>query len=89
MLASNESHVQQSGQRRVTVLLTGFGPFANVERNPSELIVAELAQTVDDVILIDHGRLIARGSTADLMARHQSASLEELFLGLVSNGTQS
>jgi ABC-2 type transport system ATP-binding protein len=51
--------------------------------------LAELAQTVDDVILIDHGRLIARGSTADLMARHQSASLEELFLGLVSNGTQS
>jgi pyroglutamyl-peptidase len=29
----------------VTVLLTGFGPFANVERNPSELIVAELGGT--------------------------------------------
>jgi pyroglutamyl-peptidase len=27
----------------VTLLLTGFGPFANVERNPSELVVAELA----------------------------------------------
>jgi ABC-2 type transport system ATP-binding protein len=51
--------------------------------------LAELAQTVDDVILIDHGRLVARGSTADLMARHQSASLEELFLDLVSNGTRS
>jgi ABC-2 type transport system ATP-binding protein len=51
--------------------------------------LAELAQTVDDLILIDHGRLVARGSTADLMARHRSASLEELFLDLVSNGTRS
>ena len=51
--------------------------------------LAELAQTVDDVILIHRGRLVARGSTADLMARHQSASLEELFLDLVSNGTRS
>jgi ABC-2 type transport system ATP-binding protein len=51
--------------------------------------LAELAQTVDDVILIDHGRLVARGSTADLMARHQSASLEELFLDLVSKEARS
>jgi len=39
--------------------------------------------------LIDHGRLVARGSTADLMARHRSASLEDLFLDLVSNGARS
>ena len=51
--------------------------------------LAELAQTADDVILIHRGRLVARGSTAELMGRHQSASLEELFLDLVSNGTQS
>jgi ABC-2 type transport system ATP-binding protein len=51
--------------------------------------LAELTQTVDDVILIHRGRLVARGSTAELMGRHQSASLEELFLDLVSNGTQS
>jgi ABC-2 type transport system ATP-binding protein len=51
--------------------------------------LAELTQTVDDVILIDHGRLIARGSTADLMARHGSASLEQLFLDLVSKGAAS
>src|SRR5215831_15239861 len=43
MLASNQSHVQQSTPVAVTILLTGFGPFANVERNPSELIVGELA----------------------------------------------
>jgi ABC-2 type transport system ATP-binding protein len=51
--------------------------------------LAELAQTTDDVILIHRGRLVARGSTAELMGRHQSASLEELFLDLVSIGTQS
>jgi ABC-2 type transport system ATP-binding protein len=51
--------------------------------------LAELAQTVDDVILIDHGRLVARGSTADLMAHHGSASLEHLFLDLVSKGARS
>jgi ABC-2 type transport system ATP-binding protein len=39
--------------------------------------LAELAQTVDDLILIDHGPLVARGTTADLLARHHSASLEE------------
>jgi ABC-2 type transport system ATP-binding protein len=51
--------------------------------------LAELAQTTDDVIVIHRGRLVARGSTAELMSSHQSASLEELFLDLVSNGTQS
>jgi len=51
--------------------------------------LAELAQTVDDVILIDHGRLVARGSTAGLMARHRSASLEELFLDLVSDAKKA
>jgi pyroglutamyl-peptidase len=42
MLASNQSHVQQSAPRAVTLLVTGFGRFGKVERNPSELIVAEL-----------------------------------------------
>jgi ABC-2 type transport system ATP-binding protein len=51
--------------------------------------LAELAQTVDDVIVIDHGRLIARGSTAGLLDEHNSTSLEELFLQLVSKGSAS
>jgi pyroglutamyl-peptidase len=41
MLASNQSRVQQSGDD-LTILLTGFGRFAKVERNPSEQIVAAL-----------------------------------------------
>ena len=45
--------------------------------------LAELAQTVDDVIVIDHGRLVARGPMRDLITQTASASLEELFLDLV------
>ena len=51
--------------------------------------LAELAQAADDVVLIDHGRLVARGSTAELMTRHRSGSLEELVLDLVSTATWS
>jgi pyroglutamyl-peptidase len=44
MLPSNQSHVQQSAIV-MTVLVTGFGPFGEVSRNPSELIAAELDDT--------------------------------------------
>jgi pyroglutamyl-peptidase len=42
MLASNQSHVQQFAESRVTALVTGFGRFAKIERNPSALIVGNL-----------------------------------------------
>ncbi|UQX86864.1 ATP-binding cassette domain-containing protein [Jatrophihabitans telluris] len=48
--------------------------------------LAELAQTVDDVLILDHGRLIARGPTELLLHQHRSASLEGLFLDIVSGG---
>ena len=51
--------------------------------------LAELAQTVDDVIVIDHGRLIARGSTAELLVEHHTTTLESLFLELVTEGVSS
>jgi ABC-2 type transport system ATP-binding protein len=51
--------------------------------------LAELAQTVDDVLIIDQGHLIARGATADLLAQHHSSTLEDLFLDIVSGGTPS
>jgi ABC-2 type transport system ATP-binding protein len=46
--------------------------------------LAELAQTVDDVAVVHRGRLVARGSTADLLSRSGAASLEDLFLSLVA-----
>jgi ABC-2 type transport system ATP-binding protein len=51
--------------------------------------LAELDQTVNDVIVIDHGRLVARGSTPQLMHDHGSASLEELFLQLITKGASA
>ncbi len=47
--------------------------------------LAELAQTVDDVAVIHRGRLVARGSTEELLSRSGAASLEDLFLSLVAS----
>jgi ABC-2 type transport system ATP-binding protein len=51
--------------------------------------LAELGQIVDDVILIDRGRLVVRGSAGELMERHGAASLEELYLGILTKGSSS
>jgi ABC-2 type transport system ATP-binding protein len=48
--------------------------------------LAELAQTVDDVVVIDHGRLIADGSMPNLLSQGAASSLEDLFLELVQKG---
>lgn len=51
--------------------------------------LAELAQTVDDVAVIHHGRLVGHGSVAGLLATHRATTLEELFLGLTLKGSLS
>ena len=48
--------------------------------------LAELAQTVEDVILIDGGRLVATGSMDALLSEGGASSLEDLFLDLVQKG---
>jgi ABC-2 type transport system ATP-binding protein len=48
--------------------------------------LAELAQTVDNVVVIDHGRLVADGSMRDLVSEGAATSLEDLFLELVQKG---
>jgi ABC-2 type transport system ATP-binding protein len=50
----------------------------------SSHLLAELAQTVDDVVLINHGRLVAAGPMADLLGRAGAASLEGFFLDATS-----
>ncbi len=55
----------------------------------SSHILAELEHTVDDVILIDHGRLIAHGPMSDLLTRRRAATLEELFFDLIADGACS
>jgi len=47
--------------------------------------LAELEHTVDDVIILNHGKLIAAGALGDIRKGH--ASLEEAFLALVTTPT--
>lgn len=48
----------------------------------SSHLLAELAQTVDDVVIIDHGRLVTHQSMSDLLARAHGRSLEDVYLTL-------
>jgi ABC-2 type transport system ATP-binding protein len=55
----------------------------------SSHLLAELAQTVDDVVVIDHGRLVAHDSMAGLLETNKSATLEDLFFALTTKGPVS
>jgi ABC-2 type transport system ATP-binding protein len=48
----------------------------------SSHLLAELAQTIDDVVIIAHGRLVAHEPMAALLERANGASLEDVFLNL-------
>jgi ABC-2 type transport system ATP-binding protein len=50
----------------------------------SSHLLAELAQTVDDVVVINRGRLVAADSMAGLLERTSASSLEDFFLGATS-----
>jgi ABC-2 type transport system ATP-binding protein len=52
-------------------------------------LLAELAQAVDDVIVIDHGRLMVHGRMSDLLQTHHSRTLEDLFFDLTSKESLS
>jgi ABC-2 type transport system ATP-binding protein len=51
----------------------------------SSHLLAEVAQTVDQVLIINHGRLLARGPLDDLTAGNRS--LEEVYLELTAGET--
>ncbi len=55
----------------------------------SSHLLAELAQTADDVVIINQGRLVAAGPMAGLLERSQASSLEDLFLAATSTDAQS
>jgi ABC-2 type transport system ATP-binding protein len=52
----------------------------------SSHLLAELGQVVDDIAVIDRGRLIAHGPARDLLAQSSASSLEDLYFSLVTNG---
>ena len=51
----------------------------------SSHLLAELAQTVDDVVVIDQGRLITHQPMSELVASAGGASLEDIFFELTSS----
>jgi ABC-2 type transport system ATP-binding protein len=50
----------------------------------SSHLLAELAQTVDDVVIINQGQLVAADSMAELLEGTSASSLEDLFLDATS-----
>jgi ABC-2 type transport system ATP-binding protein len=48
----------------------------------SSHILAEVAQTVDDVVVISRGRTVAQAPLADLLAACPGASLEDIYFEL-------
>jgi ABC-2 type transport system ATP-binding protein len=50
----------------------------------SSHLLAELAQTADDVVVINRGQLVAAGPMADLLEHTGASSLEDFFLGATS-----
>ena len=52
----------------------------------SSHLLAELAQTVDDVVIIANGRLLTHEPMAALLAQAKDSSLEDVYLSLVTPG---
>jgi ABC-2 type transport system ATP-binding protein len=52
----------------------------------SSHLLAEVAQTVDAVVIIDHGRLVAQGPVAELTA--SGAGLEDVFFQLTQEASR-
>jgi ABC-2 type transport system ATP-binding protein len=67
------------GVRWLRGLLRGFAEEGGTVLVSSHML-AEVAQTIDCVVIIDHGRLIAEGPVAELTA--QGKDLEEVFFQL-------
>jgi ABC-2 type transport system ATP-binding protein len=51
----------------------------------SSHILAEVAQTVDDVVVISGGRSVLQAPLKRLLARHGGSSLEDIYLELTGN----
>jgi ABC-2 type transport system ATP-binding protein len=49
----------------------------------SSHLLAELSQTVDDVVIIADGRLVVHQPMSSLLARAEGSSLEDVYLGLI------
>ena len=73
------------GVRWLRDLMRGFAAEGGTVLVSSHLL-AEVAQTVDEVVILDHGRLVAQGPVAELTAG--GAGLEEAFFQLTKEATR-
>jgi ABC-2 type transport system ATP-binding protein len=73
------------GVRWLRGLLRGFAADGGTVLVSSHLL-AEVAQTVDAVVIIDHGRLVAQGPVAELTAG--GAGLEDVFFELTQEASR-
>ena len=55
----------------------------------SSHILAEVAQTADNVVIIRHGRTVTQAPLPELLATRPGASLEDIYLELTSEGEPS
>jgi ABC-2 type transport system ATP-binding protein len=82
------------GVRWLRAFLRGLGRQGRTVLVSSHLL-AEVAQTVDSVVVLDHGRLVTQSSLAELMAgagqvvRVRSPRVEDLHAALVADGARS
>ncbi|HEY8338795.1 MAG TPA: ATP-binding cassette domain-containing protein [Egibacteraceae bacterium] len=70
-----------AGMRWLRTLLRGFAAQGGTVLLSSH-VLAEVAQTVDDVVVIGHGRCLAQGPVTDFT---RDASLEDAYLALTSD----
>jgi ABC-2 type transport system ATP-binding protein len=73
------------GVRWLRDLLRGFAAEGGTVLVSSHLL-AEVAQTVDSVVIVDHGRLVAQGPVAELTAG--GAGLEDTFFQLTKEASR-
>jgi ABC-2 type transport system ATP-binding protein len=82
------------GVRWLRAFLRGLGRQGRTVLVSSH-VLAEVAQTVDSVVVLDHGRLVTQSSLAELIAgasqvvRVRSPRVEELHAALVADGARS
>jgi ABC-2 type transport system ATP-binding protein len=51
----------------------------------SSHLLAELAQTIDDIVIIAHGRLVTHQPMGDLLGQARESSLEDVYLALTAS----
>jgi len=73
------------GVRWLRGLLRGFAAEGGTVLVSSHML-AEVAQTIDSVVIIDHGRLVAQGAVADLIGH--GSGLEEVFFQLTQEAVR-